>query len=173
MIYETISNATIFFVLFQITVCKHFLIDAAFTILLKLLAIKISVVSAMSGLASRWKRAWLVAALSSAQHHATILGSSPKFDIYLHCSPPNYRYASSSKPRGITFFPSICLYYALPSRVINDDNKEIYQKESKQKETTKIVPLRGMKEIKKRASDDIHVKNVRNVRNRTMQSVTY
>lgn len=43
-------------------------------------------------------------------------------------------------------------------------------KEAKQNETTTTVPLRGMK-IKKRASDDILVKNVRNVRsvrNRTI-----
>ena len=64
------------------------------------------------------------------------------------------------------FFPSICLYYTLPSKIINVDNKK-KRKEAKQDETTKIVPLRGMKEIKKRASDDIQV-NVRNVRNRTI-----
>jgi hypothetical protein len=57
----------------------------------------------------------------------------------------------------------------LPSKIVNADNKEKENKEAKQNETTTLVPLRGMKEIKKRASDDIQVeKNVRNVRNRTI-----
>src|SRR6266699_981650 len=38
----------------------------------------------------------------------------------------------------------------LPSKIINADNKEKKQRKAKQTETTTIVPLGGMKEIKDR-----------------------